>query len=92
MDRKNGMNLRVFLQNPDGVMAADKELDDRRAMLSLKEWDADVIVIPEMNRNWQKEWIRNKWKGEVNRVWPHAKVYCTSIDKPAQPHAVFVQG
>ena len=63
MESKNGMDLRVFLQNPDRVMAADKELDDRRSMLSLKEWDADVIALPETNINWQKEWIRNKCKG-----------------------------
>ena len=34
---KYGLDLRVFLQNSDGVMATGKELDDRRAMLTLKE-------------------------------------------------------
>ena len=29
-------------------------------------------------------------EGGVKRVWPHAKVYCTSIDKPAQKYADYV--
>ena len=65
---KVGTDLRVYLQNPDGVMAANKELDDRRALLELKRWDVDVIALPETNRNWQQEWVRNKWKREVKRV------------------------
>ena len=68
------------------------DMDETRAMTTLKDWNVDVISLPETNRNWQQEWIRNKWKREVTRVWLHAKVYCASIDKPAQPHATYVQG
>ena len=89
---KKGSVLRVFLQNPDGVMATGKELDDHRAMLNLREWDVDVIALPESKRNWQQEWIQNKWRGEVKRIWPHAKVYCSSIDTPVQKYASYVQG
>lgn len=89
---KVGTDLRVYLQNPDGVMAANKELDDRRALLELKRWDVDVIALPETNRNWQQEWVRNKWKREVKRVWPHAKVFGASLDRPAQPEAGYVHG
>ena len=62
-DAKFGSDLCLFLQNPDGVMTTDRELDDRRSMATLKEWDVDVIALPETNRNWQREWIQNKWRG-----------------------------
>ena len=51
---KYGSEFRVFLQNQDGVMATGKELDNRRAMLTLKEWDVDVLSLPEKNRNWKE--------------------------------------
>ena len=89
---KASNDIRVYLQNPDGIMAADKELEDQKALLDLKGWDVDVIALPETNRNWQMEWIRNKWKNQVKRVWPHAKVYYASIDKPAQTRANYVHG
>ena len=50
---KDGSDLRVYLQNPDGVMAAGKELDDQRTLLELKSWDVDVIALLDTNRNWQ---------------------------------------
>lgn len=71
----------MYLQNPDGVMATKNTLDDRKALLSLKEWDTDVIAMPETNRNWGKEWLRNKWKSEVNRIWPHAKVFLPVLSR-----------
>ena len=52
-DRKSRLELSVFLQNPDGVMAQSSDLDKRRAMISFKELDVDVIALPETNRNWQ---------------------------------------
>ena len=73
-------------------MATKGTLDDRRALLSLKEWDVDVIALPETNRNWRKEWLRNKWKGEVSRIWPHAKVFCASIEQKGSTQPDYVQG
>ena len=80
---KEGSDLRVYLQNPDGVMGEGKDMDDQRALLELKSWDVNIIALPKTNRNWKQEWIRNKWKWEVNCVWPHAKVFHASIYKPA---------
>ena len=73
-------------------MGRDTKYDDRRALLSLREWGVDVVSLPETNKNWNKEWLRNKWRGEVTRVWRHAKVFFTSIDKPAIATADHVQG
>ena len=89
---KNSTDLRVFLQNPNGVMGKKQQNDDRRALTSMREWDVDIIALPETNKNWAQEWIRNKWKREVKSVWPHAKVYCTSMDEPVHKHAEYVQG
>ena len=60
MSDKCVTDLIFYLQNPDGVMAMDKELDDRRALLTLQEWEVDVIDLPETNKNWQQEWIQNQ--------------------------------
>ena len=90
--QKNVTDIRMYLQNPNGVMGTDTKLDDRRALLSLREWGADIIALPETNRNWKKEWLRNKWKAEVQRVWRHLKVFFTSIDVPANPTADYLQG
>ena len=68
-------DIRVYLQNPNGVMNKDTKLDDRRALLSLREWGVDIIALPETNRNWKKEYLRNKWKSEVQRVWRHSKFF-----------------
>ena len=68
-------DIRVYLQNPNGVMNKDTKLDNRRALLSLWEWGVDIIALPETNRNWKKEYLRNKWKSEVQRVWRHSKFF-----------------
>ena len=52
--------IRLYLQNPNGVMGADTRLDDRRALLSLRKWDVDVVALPGTNRNWNKEWLQNR--------------------------------
>ena len=90
--QKARKDIRVFLQNPNGVLGTDKKYDDRRALLSLREWGVDIIALPETNRNWKKEWLRNRWKNEVQMVWRHSKVFFTSIDEPVDPYADFVQG
>ena len=90
--QKEKQDIRVYLQNPNGVMGLDTKFDDQRALLSLREWGIDIILLPETNRNWKKEWLQNKWKSEVQRVWRHSKVFFTSIDEPADPQADFVQG
>ena len=90
--QKGQRDIRVFLQNPNGVMGKDTKHDDRRALLSLREWGADVISLPETNCNWKTEWLRNKWSSEVQRVWRHSKVFYASIDKPADPRATYLPG
>lgn len=85
-------DLRVFLQNPNGVMGNDTKLDNRRALLSLREWGVDVVALPETNKNWKKAWLRNRWKSEVQRVWRHSKIVFTSMDVPADPMADYQQG
>ena len=66
--QKRVKDIRLFLQNPNGVMCKDNIFDDRRALLSLREWGVDVISLPETNRNWAKEWLLNKWRSEVQQV------------------------
>ena len=77
-------DIRMYLQNFNGVMFKDKRYNDRRALLSLREWDVDIISLPKTNQNWAKEWLRNKWRSEVQRVWQHAKVFFASIDQPTE--------
>ena len=91
-EKKGDTDIRVFLQNPNGVMGKDTYLDDRRALLSLKEWEVDVIALPETNKNWKLEWLRSKWSSEVRRIWRHAKVYTSSISEPIDKRATFIQG
>ena len=73
-------------------MGRDTKYDDRRALLSLREWGVDAISLPETNCNWNIEWMRRRWIMEVKRVWRHSKVFFTSIDKPADPSASFLPG
>ena len=44
-------DMRVYLQNPNGVMGMDTKFDDRRALLSLQEWGVDVVALPKTNWN-----------------------------------------
>ena len=43
---KNSTDLRVFLQNPNGVMGKKQQCEDRRALSSLRDWDVDIIALP----------------------------------------------
>ena len=42
-DNKQISNIRIYLQNLKGVMGKDTKLNDRRVLLSLREWDVDVV-------------------------------------------------
>ena len=53
---------------------------------------ADVIDLPETNKNWKLEWLQNQWKGEVKKVWKHAKVYTASMKYPTDKHRHHLQG
>ena len=53
--QKRVEDIRIYLQNPNGVMCKDTKYDDRRALLSLREWGVDIISLPETNQNWAKE-------------------------------------
>ena len=65
---KQTEDIRFSLQNTNGVMGGDTKFDDRRALLSLREWGVDVISLPEKTVS-GKEWLHNKWKGKITRVW-----------------------
>ena len=91
-ENKDLGNMRFCLQNPDGILNKDKRLDDRQTYLALREWQADVIALPETNKNWELEWLRNKWRGEVTRVWCHANVYTASIKNPSDKYGQHLQG
>ena len=67
--QKGVEDIILYLQNLNGFMYKDKRYNDRRALLSLREWGLDVISLPKTNQNWAKEWLRNKWKLEVQRVY-----------------------
>ena len=54
---KNSEDIRLYLQNPNGVLNTDGKLDNRRAYLALREWQADIIALPETNKNWELEWL-----------------------------------
>ena len=55
--QKAHKDIRLYLQNPNGFMCQDTRFDDRRALLSLREWGVDIISLPETNCNWTKEWL-----------------------------------
>ena len=48
-NQKKVEDIRMFLQNPNGVMGWDTKYDDRRALLSLRKWGVDVVSLPETN-------------------------------------------
>ena len=49
----------------------------------------DLIEFPETNKNLYLEWVRNKWIGEVKRVWKHTNIYTASLTKPSDKHSEF---
>ena len=54
LEDKSAGDIRMFLQNPNSIMGKDTFHDDRRALLELREWGADIIALPETNKNWKK--------------------------------------
>ena len=75
---KNG--IRVFLQNPNRVMKKDRLLDNRRALVALRECEVDIIALPKTNKKWQLKWVKNKWTNKVKQVRRYAKVFTASLD------------
>ena len=61
---KQVADIRMFLQNPNGVMGQETRYDDGRVLLSLRKWGVDIMSRPKTNRNWRNEWLRNNWKSE----------------------------
>ena len=80
LQNKDAEDIRVYLQNPNGVLGMDTKYDDRRVLLQLQEWDVNIIALPETNRNWKVPWLQDRWESEVQRVWRHAKVFNSSIN------------
>ena len=88
---KDPQNLRIFLQNPSGVLVGKEEINDLRTLRQIKTWDVDIIALPETNKNWNQPWLREKWSRTVKRVWKHAKIYTSTI-KTAPTNEHYVQG
>ena len=71
--------IRVYLQNPNGVQSKKAYLDDHCALMELRDLGADIIGLPETNQNWKHPYTVSRWTRQVRRVWPHAKVFTSSI-------------
>ena len=80
LQNKDAEDIRVYLQNSNGVLGKDTKYDDRQALLQLQEWDVNIIALPEANRNWKVPWLQDCWESEVQRVWRHTKVFNSSIN------------
>ena len=76
---KINKDLRVYLQNPNGVHGKKSYYDDMRALRQLKEWEVDIVVLPETNKNWNQPWLSSQWESQIKRVWKHAKVFNSTI-------------
>ena len=59
-------NIWMYLQNPNGVMSKNTWLDDRRALLSFREWGVDIISLPEKNCNWKRNGYATDGKEKFN--------------------------
>ena len=66
------------MQNPNGVMKYDQTLMTEQSLRDIKQYDVDLVVLPETNRNWQNRTIQRKWETVVRKVWKHAKILTTS--------------
>ena len=49
-ENKHNKEIRLYLQNPNGVLNKEGKLDDCRAYLALQEWQVDLIALPETIR------------------------------------------
>ena len=67
-------------------------MDDRRAYLALRKWQANIIALLKTNKNWELEWLCNQWANEVNKVWHDTKVYTSRIKNPISKQSKNVQG
>ena len=77
----------MVLQNPSGVMVGKEIQDDRLALNQLKEWQVDIIALPETNKNWNQPATTEKWKWLVQGIWKHTKVYRAAIKyAPQEDH------
>ena len=66
-EKKNQKDIRIMLQNPNGVMTY-RTFDDKCSLQEYKDLEADVIGLPETNRNWNQPYNRDRWKVRVQSV------------------------
>lgn len=76
---RNNNEIRIILQNPNGVKKKDSYFIEQQALRKMRDWGVDIIALPETNKNWNTPWIRQQWIKQVKTVWRHAKVYNSSI-------------
>ena len=81
---KQNTTMRCYLQNPSGIMKINAETDDEIALAEIKEWDADIIGLPETNRNWKSKNVRYKWLRKVKQQLPNAKIIYAGMQHEEQ--------
>ena len=79
-------HVRVFFQNPRGVMKGNKVGSgvvanpmDTLALCQLRDLQVDIVYLAEINVNWNNKEVRAKWILEVKKVWRGSRVFGASI-------------
>ena len=79
-------NLQIMLQNPCGVLRTTHNilynrdgLMDAERLTELHRLDVDILCLPETNLNWRNEYVQEKWRKTVQRAWPKARIFYSSI-------------
>ena len=60
--------MQCYLQNPYNIMKINAVTGDESALLEIETWNADVIALPETNRNWKSKYVRQKWFAKVKKT------------------------
>ena len=68
INKINNINsMRCYLQNPSGIMKINALTDDKSAIAEIVKWNAEIIALPETNRNWNSKLVRLKWFAKVKQ-------------------------
>ena len=79
-DKVQTGDIRVYVQNPNGVKSKGAYFDDTVALKQLKQLEVDIIALPETNCNWKHKLTNAQWNNQVKRIWKHAKIFNSSIN------------
>ena len=64
-DKPRPGDIRMFLQNPNGVKSRKEYHEENRALRQIRDWNVDVIALPETNRNWRHRYTNDQWRQQV---------------------------